>query len=94
MILSYTLVQVHLREPEADQLGNPYAGGVQQFQHGAVAVAEGLGHVGCGKQRFHVGLRQRVWQALADAGHFDQRRRILPDPALSQQVPIEAPERG
>ncbi len=56
------LIQIHLIMLEADQLRDAQAGRVQHFQHGAIAMPQGLRGRGRFQQRIHLGFGQRFRQ--------------------------------
>ena len=59
-------------EFQAHQLGAADAGGVKQFEQGAVAQAQGIGDVGLRQHGLDLGGAQRGdGQALLGAGHFE-----------------------
>ena len=70
------LVEVDLRLFQVDQLRDPEARRVEQLEHGAVAVAEGLFGVRRAQERIHLVLGQRLRQRTPDAWHLDVGGRV------------------
>jgi hypothetical protein len=89
----HVVVEADLEQADADQLGNAQAGGVEQFEHGAVAQAERGLHVGCAEQVFHLLFRQGLGEALGRRRLVDVEQRITLQPALVQQPAVAAAQR-
>lgn len=76
--------RVHVGQLQTAEFGAPDARRVKQFQHGAVAHAERIVHVGDGQQLFHLGLGQHVLgQLFFRAGHFQFAGRVVDDDVLA-----------
>ena len=73
----HALAQVHRRRRQTDQFAHAQAGGVHQFQHRAVAQADGAGHVGCRQQGLDVALAQRLGQRARQLRRIEQRGRVV-----------------
>ena len=86
------LVEIHLRLFEVDQLGDPEASRIQEFEHGAIAVTQGLVGIRRLQQRIDFVLGQRLRQRPANARHFDVGSRISVAKAFPHDVAEKAPE--
>lgn len=90
----HALAQVDLLKRQADQLGHAQAAGVEHFQHGPVALTNGVAQVGRGEQRFDIGFGQGFGKWLTQLRHVDLQRRVDRDQLFSEQVTIEAAHAG
>ena len=68
-------VEMEIVQFKAGQLGDAKAGGVEQLQHGAVAVAQGRGRVRGVEQARDLLAGEHVGQKSRQLGVFNERRR-------------------
>src|SRR5690606_23655298 len=90
----HAVAQAQVLDVQADQFADPQAGGVQGFQHGAVAQPEGGADVGRGQQGFDLGLGQGLGKAGGLAGAAQAQAGILGAQAAPQRPQEEAPQGG
>ncbi len=90
----HPLTEVELVQAQCHQLRHPQAGGVEQFQHGLVALAQGRFLVRRREQSLHVVFGQAFGQRTAQPGIVDQRGGILVDQIVADQVTVKPPQTG
>lgn len=88
------LAQVHLPESQAHQFRHPQPGGVEHFEHGAVAQTQSRVAIRSVKQCLHIRLAERLRQGTARLGALDQQRRVLSHEALAHGPAEESAQRG
>ncbi len=77
-------------ELDADELRDPHAGGVQQFDQRTIAEASRRAGVGLGQQEVHLGDRQVARQRLPRPRCLQLVRRARRQAAIENEVSIEA----
>ena len=86
---------VHVGEFQPAKFGAPQARRVKQFEHGAIAHAERIAHVGDGQQLFDFGERQHfLGQTLLRSRQFKLARGIVQDDILPGEPAEEVFERA
>ena len=86
----HAFVETDFVQFQIDQLGNAQARGVEGFQHGAVAQAEGAVGVRRGEQAVNLFLRHDLGQARRAGRIGEFQRRVGGDAAAPELPAIEA----
>ncbi|MNZ56061.1 hypothetical protein D3C78_739990 [compost metagenome] len=86
----HPLAQVDLIQGQAHQLGDPQAAGIEDFEHGPVALTDRLAQVWRLQQRLDVLFRQGFGQRPPQLWHVDLQGRIDTNQFFPQQIAIEA----
>ena len=71
------VLQVEVAEAQADEFADAQAAGVEQFEHGGVAVAGWRGGVGGGQQFFDVCFADAARQRFLQARRFETGGRVV-----------------
>ncbi|MNF88826.1 hypothetical protein D3C84_713290 [compost metagenome] len=92
--LEHALAQVDLFQGQADQFGDAQAAGVEHFEHGAVAQADGVFQVGGFQQGFDIRLGQRLGQRPPQLRQVHLQGGVFGYQVLAQQEAVEAAQPG
>ena len=84
--------QVEVLQPQCQQLGDPEARCVEEFQHGLVPDAEGLGRVGLGQEALHLVQGEVLGQGDPETRDLEQLGRVFLHVPLLLQEAEQAPE--
>src|SRR5690554_3817308 len=85
----HTLTQVHLIQPQTNQLTDPQATGVKHFQHAAITQSQAVIDIRRRQQGLHVRLAERVRQRPAEPRHGYIQRRVFGYQTFTQRMPIK-----
>ncbi|MNV28575.1 hypothetical protein D3C71_1197700 [compost metagenome] len=90
----HAFIQADVQRAHAHQFGHTQTGGVQRFQHGAVAQAARLRHVGRAQQGVHLLLGQGLGQARRLLGGDQGQAGVAFRAMFAQRPGKEAAQRG